>query len=76
MFGITNWKTTLAGAVSIFGQVAQVIPQLQPYSNILNEISIIAAGTTGFLAKDANVTGGTIAATREAESRTDSPAVK
>ena len=69
MFGITNWKTTLAGIVAAIAGIAKVIPDLQPYSDMLTSIMGIAVGAGLMSAKDGNVTGGTVPATKEAARR-------
>lgn len=66
-----NWKTTLAGSSAILMAGAKLLSDLS--SGDLNAAftdgGIILAGIVGLLAKDSNVTGGTIPATKEAEKR-------
>jgi hypothetical protein len=69
VFGITNWKTALAGIVAGSAGVAQAIPSFKPYADIINTIGLIAAGIVGVTAKDGDVTGGTVPATPEAKRR-------
>ena len=76
VLGITNWQTTLAGLVAAFAGVAKVIPALQPYSDLLTEVGLVAAGMAGIAAKDKGVTGGTIPATQEAKARSASPPIQ
>jgi len=59
-----NWKTTLFGLLAAgCGLMSQVTPQ---YSGILVPAAAAFTGILGIVAKDGNVTGGTIAATPEA----------
>ena len=55
----TSWQTTLSGLVTIVAAGAMTVPQLQPYAQV---IGLVSAGLTGILAKDKNVTGGTVSA--------------
>lgn len=72
-----NWKTTIGGVVNaiaailaIFG--ASVAPE-QKEAIIGGAVALATIGNTvvGLFAKDNNVTGGTKAQTREAETRTN-----
>jgi hypothetical protein len=55
----TSWQTTLSGLITILAAGATTVPQLQPYAQV---IALVSAGLTGVLAKDKNVTGGTVSA--------------
>ena len=57
MFGVINWKTMLSGLVTIFAAGCTASPTLAPYAQV---IGMVAAGVTGLVAKDNNVTGGSI----------------
>jgi hypothetical protein len=72
MFGITNWKTSLAGAAAAAAAFAAQVPSLKQYADTLG---LIAAALIGFAAKDANVTGGTVPQTEEATVRVEMPEV-
>jgi Phage tail lysozyme len=69
VLGITNWKTAIAGIVAGSMGVANVIPAFKPYADLIQTIGLIAAGLVGVAAKDGDVTGGTVPATKEAEKR-------
>lgn len=56
-----NWKTSAAGAALMLGALADVLSyagkgQLTP--NLSADLTAIAGGIMGLVAKDANVTGG------------------
>jgi hypothetical protein len=76
VFGITNWKTSIAGAVAGLAAVAKFVPALQPYSDMLTSIMGIAVGAGLIAAKDADVTGGSVPQTVEAQQRAKSSPVK
>ena len=57
MFGVINWKTTLCGFVTIIAAGMSADPKFAPYTTI---IGMVAAGVTGLVAKDNNVTGGQV----------------
>jgi hypothetical protein len=57
MFGVINWKTTLCGFITIVAAGMSADPKFAPYTTI---IGMVAAGVTGLVAKDNNVTGGQI----------------
>lgn len=67
--GIVNWKTSALAALSVLISLSSLIPALMPYHDTLISISVMLGGSIGFVAKDNNVTGGTVPATIEAESR-------
>jgi hypothetical protein len=69
----TSWQTTLAGVIAALAGAAKVIPALQPYADILTSVGLVAAGVVGVAAKDKNVSGGTIPATKEAAKRIGTP---
>jgi hypothetical protein len=71
MFG-ASWKTSLAGAAAAAAAFATQVPSLRQYADTLG---LIAAALIGFAAKDANVTGGTVPQTAEAEVRVQAPEV-
>jgi hypothetical protein len=72
MFGMTNWKTNLAGGAAAAAAFATQVPSLHQYADTLG---LIAAALVGFAAKDANVTGGTVPQTTEAMVRVTAPEV-
>jgi GH24 family phage-related lysozyme (muramidase) len=76
VLGITNWQTAFAGAIAAIAGLAKVVPALQPYSDILTSIGLVAAGAVGVAAKDRNVTGGSVPQTQEAASRATSQPIK
>ena len=59
---MANWKTTTAGLATIFAAVAHALTSLS--TGDLNmmwlDLMGIAAGIQGLVAKDNNVTGGTV----------------
>jgi hypothetical protein len=61
-----NWKTSLVGIFGLITTAANFIPQLQP---VVMYVIPALIGVLGLTAKDANVTGGTVPQTREAEAR-------
>lgn len=69
-----NWKTTVSGLIAAASQgIGMAFPQ---YSWITNLLTPIALGALGLSAKDGNVTGGSVAQTVEAQSRSASAPVK
>lgn len=54
---MTNWKTTLSGILAAAGQLLPLLGVAQP---VAGAVSIIGLALLGLLAKDHNVTGGTI----------------
>lgn len=57
-----NWKTTAAGAAAILTAGGHLINALVngDFSTIATDGPVIIAGLIGLLAKDSNVTGGTV----------------
>lgn len=58
-----NWKTTLAGLFAALPQLVALIAPLfgfTPPMEIVTGVSAIGVAAIGVLAKDHNVTGGTI----------------
>jgi hypothetical protein len=74
MFGITNWQTTLGGVAAILTAVGAGVHALS--TGDLNAaylaIPAIVSGIGLMTAKDHNVTGGSVPATKEAETRATS----
>ena len=69
---MTNWKTTLFGGLaSLCGGATQFLPQFSP---VLVPLAAVFGAVCALFMKDANVTGGTVAATPEAAVRVDAPA--
>jgi hypothetical protein len=69
---ITSWKTTLLGLV-----VGGLTIATQTYTQGMSWkawVTGVAIAIWGMVQKDANVTGGTIPATKEAETRTTATA--
>lgn len=64
-----NWKTTLCGAITALGVF--LTNQSDPKLNIAGQV-LVGLGTflIGLVAKDSNVTGGSIPQTGEASNRT------
>lgn len=59
-FNFKNWKTTLAGVVAIVIQFGALVAPKLITENVANTISVIATALGVTLAKDHNVTGGTV----------------
>lgn len=59
-FTFKNWKTTLSGVVAIIVQVGPVLFPKYINETTANSISVIAGAIGITLAKDHNVTGGTV----------------
>jgi hypothetical protein len=55
---LTNWKTTLAGAIALLIQLGPVLFPKYITPAVANTISIIAGSLGIVVAKDGNVTGG------------------
>jgi hypothetical protein len=77
MFGIKNWKTTAAGIAALLSSIAAVLHsysagQQIDWNAFMMGLYLCWVGVT---AKDANVTGGTIPQTPEAEVRVEAPEV-
>jgi hypothetical protein len=68
-----NWKTTLAGTTAILTAVGDALTQLTTGhwdpGRLMADWTGLVAGIGLIFAKDGNVTGGTKAATPEAEAR-------
>lgn len=68
-----SWKTTLAGVGAILGALSVAIAQYSSGGFAAVQwgmlLTAVVAGVGLILAKDAGVTGGTVAATAEAEKR-------
>lgn len=62
MLGMTNWKTTAAGAATILTAAGHLLSGAShgDWSGLGTDVPLIFAGLVGILAKDHNVTGGTI----------------
>jgi hypothetical protein len=80
MFGITNIQTTLAGLPAFVTAVYAVYHSIRTGEAPSKEnLEIIAAAISvvwlAIVAKDKNVTGGTVPQTKEAEVRVDAPEV-
>lgn len=56
---LRNWKTGLAGLITIIAAGLSADPTFAPYTTV---IGMISSGVIGLLAKDKAVTGGTISA--------------
>lgn len=65
---LTNWKTTLGGLAIALAAVAKVANDPNTLTDATT-LAMFGAAWAAFNAKDQNVTGGTKAATSEAESR-------
>lgn len=73
VLGVTNWKTALCGfLIATAEMLPQHFPGLQPYTDIAIPLLTVLLG---LVAKDGNVTGGTIPQTAEAEVRVAAPEV-
>lgn len=72
-----NWKTTVFGTGGIMTALVDIISNFAAGTpekiNWAIDIPIIITGLGLVFAKDSNVTGGSVAATREAENRTATP---
>lgn len=68
----TNWKTTSAGILLIVGSIAGIffVPEIT-LAVIMGTATGVLGGIGLIFAKDGDVTGGTKAATPEAEKRTE-----
>jgi len=74
LLGIINWKTTFAGGLALITTLAAYVPALAPVSAVLNTVVVPVLLSIGLIsAKDSNVTGGTVPATREADTRIAPP---
>jgi hypothetical protein len=80
-----NWKTTVYGWITALSAAIAVKPDLIAFlpdsfektvSGIAGLIAVVAGGTFAAVAKDRNVTGGTVAQTPEAEERVEEPIIK
>ena len=70
---IANWQTSLCGLIIAIAEIVpKYFPTLEPYAQMVVPFATIALG---LVAKDKNVTGGTVAQTKEAEVRVDAPEV-
>ena len=68
---IANWQTSLCGLVIAVAEIVpKYFPTLEPYAQMLVPLATIMLG---LVAKDKNVTGGTVPQTIEAMQRTDDP---
>jgi hypothetical protein len=56
---LINWKTTVAGLITIIAAGLTAYPGMEPYAQT---IGMISAGLIGFLAKDTGTSGGRISA--------------
>jgi small neutral amino acid transporter SnatA (MarC family) len=77
MFGINNWKTTAAGTAALFSAIAGALVSYSrgvqiDWTSVMGGFYMFWIGIT---AKDANVTGGTVPQTPEAEVRVQAPEV-
>jgi len=73
-----NWKTTTGGIIGILGALAIIGKALLGDGGVSGAeltaaFASLGTGISLLFAKDANVTGGTVASTVEAEARIDSP---
>lgn len=72
-----NWKTTLFGTGGIATALVDIISNYTTGTpekiNWTVDIPVIITGLGLLFAKDSNVTGGTVPANKEAESRTTTP---
>ena len=74
-----NWKTTLAGIGQILGSIAGIVIAVASgnlpaiISTVVSSIGGISGGVGMINAKDKDVTGGVIPATKEASARISAP---
>ena len=69
-----NWRTTLTGLLTGVGIILYPLIVSGTPITLAHIGAAIATTVYGMISKDANVTGGTIPATPEAEARTTTPA--
>ena len=72
-----NWKTTLSGVGTILAALGAMAHgfSISDLSQVYGSIPLIVTGIGLLMAKDGDVTGGTVPQTREAEVRVETPEV-